>query len=111
MSTSIVYHIFGTKGYKYQSFKVDKGEIRFAIIKNSNLRCPACKSTNVIKRGSKVRSIRAIPIGHYRKVFFDVTIHKIECKDCGKRMQEEIPIIPSPKARHTKVFKFRGHLT
>ena len=107
MSTSICYHLFGTKGYNFEALILDKGKIIFKIVrKKDELKCSKCNSKDVIKKGSKIRSLRAWPSGHYRKVFLDVTVHKLHCKSCNSRTQESIPIIPFPKAHHTKVFEY-----
>lgn len=106
MSTSIIYHLFGARDYEYQSLILSKGEIRFVIRrKRGYIKCPKCNSRKVVTRGSKIRSLRALPTGHYRKVFLDVVVHKIECKMCNARLQEDIPILPFPKAQHAKLFE------
>ena len=46
-----------------------------------------------------------MPVGHHRNVYLDVKVHKIKCKECGCRAQEEIPIIPKAKVHHTKRFE------
>ena len=107
MSTSIIYHLFGVKGYDYQRFVLSKGEIKFVIKrKQGHIRCPKCNSYDIVTRGSRIRSLRALPVGHYRNIFLDVKVYKIQCKTCGARVQEDISILPYPKAQHTKVFEY-----
>ena len=107
MSTSIIYHLFGVKGYDYQRLTLTKGEIKFVIKKKRGyIVCPKCKSRDIVTRGSKTRSLRALPTGHYRKLYLDVIVFMIQCKSCGARLQEDIPIIPYPKAQHTRVFEY-----
>ncbi len=48
MSTSLLYHAFGIRGYEYRAMKFDKGELLFRIeAPRKSLKCPACGSTQV----------------------------------------------------------------
>jgi len=107
MSNTIIYHLFGAKEYDYQRLIIEDSTIRFGIKrKQGYIKCPKCDSRDIVTRGSRNRSLRALPTGHYRKIFLDVKVHLIHCKTCNARMQEDIPILPFPKAHHTKVFEY-----
>lgn len=59
MSTSILYHGFGIRGYKYQRTKYEEGKITFVIEKEvERLKCPDCGSGDVIRRGKKDAQIQ-----------------------------------------------------
>jgi len=107
MSTSIVYHLFGAKGYDYKKFELNTGNgIRFKIERKRNeIKCPKCHSKQIIFKGSVSRSLKAMPTGNYRSIYLDIKVHKIKCNECGSRLQEEIPILPTAKAHHTKQFE------
>jgi len=83
MSTSILYHGFGLVGYDYVRTRYKEGKIIFTIRhKRDKIRCPACRSRDVILRGTTTRRFRAIPIGH-KRVFFELEAQRIGCRRCG----------------------------
>ena len=64
MSTSLLYHGFGLKGYRYVNTRYQHGSILFSVRQNhENLRCAACGSDRVICRGKVKRRFRSLPIG------------------------------------------------
>ena len=57
MSTSLLYHAFGMKGYTYRKTRYEKGKMVFEIERNlEKLQCPVCGSGNVILKGKKNES-------------------------------------------------------
>ena len=83
MSTSILYHGFGLVGYDYVKTRYEEGKVIFTIRhKRDKIRCPACKSRDVILRGTATRRFRALPIGH-KRVFFDLEVQRIGCRRCS----------------------------
>lgn len=50
--------------------------------KAKQLRCPDCRSRNVIRRGFKNRRFRAVPIGR-KPVFIALAVPRIGCRECG----------------------------
>ena len=106
MSNTIIYHLFGAIGYDCQRFRIEAGSMRFEIKRKSHeIQCPKCRSKEITFKGSVNQLLRAMPVGHHRNVYLDVKIHKIKCKECGSRLQEEVPIIPTAKIHHTKRFE------
>ncbi len=104
MSTSILYHAFGIKDVKHQSLRFQEGEIIFeAEMKRKLARCPACRSRNVVYKGSRVRHLRLVPIGA-KKTWLHLTVHKLLCHDCGARRW---PILPfaDPLVNYTRAFE------
>ena len=82
MSSSILSHVWGIVGYDYLRTEYIGGKIIFHIDhKSSKLRCPICRSQNIILRGTKPRYIRGIPVGH-KEVWFALDVQRIECQDC-----------------------------
>jgi ssDNA-binding Zn-finger/Zn-ribbon topoisomerase 1 len=54
MSTSILYHGFGIRGYKYQRTRHEDGKMTFVMKRDEGkLKCPDCGSGDVIRRGKK----------------------------------------------------------
>jgi transposase len=83
MSTSLLYHAFGLRGYDYQTTAYEEGRILFTLEKRPHTcRCPICKSSEVIFHGYEERQFRAVPIGG-KPVFFHLAIPRVECRACG----------------------------
>lgn len=90
MSTSLLYHGFGLKDQEYLKAEYKGGRVIFYIrTKEHKLRCSQCGSKRVIKRGSKQRDFRGVPIG-LKPVLFRAKVQRLECRECGSVHQEEI---------------------
>jgi transposase len=89
MSTSLLYHAFGVKGYQYVRTYYQDGEIRF-VVEPSKLRCEACRSVRVIRHGRRWRVLRTLPVGR-RPVFLEVAVPRVECKHCGALTEVDPP--------------------
>ena len=64
MSTSLLYHAFGVRGYRYVKTEYGEGAVTFTIEQpRESYRCPVCGSDDVIGRGQSVRRFRTVPIG------------------------------------------------
>ena len=64
MSTSLLYHAFGIRGYQYIRTDYQGGEVFFTITQNlQTRRCSACGAGAVRPRGQVERRFRAQPIG------------------------------------------------
>src|SRR2546425_10227018 len=62
MSTGILYHGFGVRGYVHESTLYVGGEGGFWIRQEpESWRCSACGSPQVIGRGKEVRGVRCLP--------------------------------------------------
>ena len=65
MSTSLLYHAFHIRGYKYSRTEYRNGQVIFTIDQEpETYRCSACGSTQVISRGEIDRCLRSLPIGN-----------------------------------------------
>jgi len=103
MSTSLLYHAFGLKGYIYQRTEYVGGEIHFTVEQaSSGLRCSACRSRRVIRRGGRHRRFRGLPIGR-RRVWIELKVPRLECKACGAVRQAEVSFAPGQHG-YTKRF-------
>ena len=52
MSTGLLYHGFGIRGYDYVCTRYESDKLIFTVRqKDEDLRCPVCNSPNVIRRG------------------------------------------------------------
>lgn len=104
MSTSILYHGFGIKGYDYVRTKFAHGCICFKIHQDRfKLRCPLCNGRDVIRRGFKHRLFRLLPIGK-KRAFIELNIPRIECFACNIIRQVKVGFA-DPRRSYTKAFE------
>jgi transposase len=104
MSTSLLYHGFGIRGYQYLRAKYIAGKVVFKIGQNPlDLRCPACDSAQIIRRGVIEREFKTLPIGN-KPVTVVLGIQRVECESCWKLRQVEINFA-DPRRSYTKVFE------
>lgn len=83
MSTSLLYHAFGIRGYQYVYTKYEDGQIIFKIEHDPKyLRCPCCNSKKIILRGKKHRFFQTVPIG-FKPVFISLDVQRVLCLKCG----------------------------
>ena len=101
MSTSLLYHGFGIRDYRHLKTEYQHGTIVFHIEKKDSRRyCKLCLSRDVIKFGRVSRRLRTVPIGA-KKVFLEVHLHRLKCKNCGRIALEPLEIA-YPKKSWTK---------
>jgi len=90
MSTSLLYHAFGIRGYHYVNAKYIEGKTIFSIKHDCwNLCCPDCKSRDFKRRGTISRTFKTLPIGK-REVLVTLPIQRIECLPCNKVHQVKL---------------------
>ena len=90
MSTSLLYHGFGIRGYQYVRSLFVHGRIVFKIKQDRfSLRCPECCSKQLILKGHFSRVFRTIPIGS-RPVFVEFAIPRIKCLICQAIRQVKV---------------------
>jgi len=103
MSTSLLFHGFGIKGYEYSRTEYIGGEITFKIKQNPlKHRCPICNSRNINRRGQVERSFRALPIGS-KPVTIVLGIKRVYCKCCNVLRQVKVGFADSQRS-YTKAF-------
>jgi len=100
MSTSLLYHGFGVKEYRYLKTEYEAGETYFHMEKSeSKIRCASCGSKNVVKFGKATRRIKTIPIGG-KGVWLELHLHRLNCRSCGAVGLEPL-IVSEPKKQWT----------
>ena len=91
MSTSLLYHAFGIRGYEYVRTDYLGGETILTIRQDpDDCRCSACGSRDVISRGHAERRFRTVPIGP-RPTAVILPIPGVECRACSAVRQVEVP--------------------
>src|SRR4051812_46367991 len=104
MSTSLLYHAFGIRGYQYIRTDYQFGQTLFTIHQDpASCRCTACGSPRVHSRGQVVRRFRSLPIGR-RPTFVALPIPRVECQSCGLVRQVEVPFA-DPRRSYTSSFE------
>lgn len=104
MSTSLLYHAFGTRGYCHVNTKYKEGAVIFTIEQDmTSLRCAHCNSPLVIRRGQKWRQFRTVPIGS-RTVWVRLAIQRVHCMLCCLVRQVKIHFV-DPRRSYTRAFE------
>lgn len=95
MSQSLLYHAFGVReGYDYVETLYQDGCIRFVLhVRADWIKCPACGSQEVSRKGRRFRELQTVPIG-LKAVFLVTEIPKCQCATCGKRFEVSPPLPP-----------------
>src|SRR3954453_8879745 len=104
MSTSLLYHAFGTRGYRYVRTEFTEGQVTFPIRQEPGTRrCPACGSADVVSRGHVERRFRSLPIGS-RATSLVLPVPRVECHACGVVRQVDVPFA-DPRRSYTRAFR------
>lgn len=104
MSTSLLYHAFGTKGYRYVRTAYVQGQTIFTLGQEPGTsRCSACRSADVVSRGHVERRFRTLPIGP-RPTFLVLPIPRVACRACGVVRQVDVTFA-DPRRTYTKRFE------
>ena len=104
MSTSLLYHGFGVRDYRYVRTQYVGGGVIFTIERRrETCRCAACGSENVWCQGMVVRRFRTVPIGN-KRVELEARIPRLACRDCGVVRQAAIGFA-EPRRTYTKSFE------
>ena len=104
MSTGLLYHAFGIRGYDYVRTEYSDGQVIFTIAQDPHdCRCSACGSRDVISRGHVERQFRSLPIGS-RTTSVVLPIPRVECSACGAVRQVKVPFA-DPRRSYTKSFQ------
>jgi transposase len=104
MSTSLLYHAFGVRGYECARTDYQDGRVIFTLRQEPKaLRCRACGSRDVRPKGQVRRRFRSLPIGG-RETALDLPIPRVACRACGAIRQVEVPFA-DPRRSYTKAFE------
>jgi transposase len=104
MSTSLLYHGFGVRGYRYLKTEYIGGEVVFTIeLPREAYRCAVCESDHVIGRGQNPRRFRMVSIGS-KRVYLALAVPRVECRECGAVRQVKLGFA-DPRVSYTKAFE------
>jgi transposase len=107
MSTSLLYHGFGVRDYRYAATKYERGGMIFRIErKPETYCCTGCGSRNVWREGIVTRRFRTVPIGG-KRVELEAGIPRLACQDCGAVRQA---VIGFAEARRTYTKSFERYV-
>jgi len=104
MSTSLLYHGFGLRGYRFVRHRFHDGAIHLGIEHApGSLCCGRCGSTNVWKAGTVPRQFKTLPIGP-RPVFLELAVQRLWCFECGATRQAKLGFA-GERVGYTRVFE------
>jgi transposase len=104
MSTSLLYHAFGLRGYDYVKTDYTEGTVVFTVEQRPHTcRCPQCDSRDVIHHGHETRAFKTVPIGH-KPVRIVLPIPRVECRHCKIVRQVKLSFA-DPRRRYTRAFE------
>ncbi len=104
MSTSLLYRVFGVRGYRYVKTEYVEGGVTFTIEQpRESYRCPLCGSENVIGRGQKLRRFRTVSVGG-KPVHLALAVPRVECRACGAVRRVRIGFADA-RVSYTKAFQ------
>ena len=103
MSTSLLYHGFGVRDYRYVSTRYVAGGMVFVVERKPDTYCcAACGSQNVWRHGVVVRSFRTVPLGS-KRVELEASIPRLACQDCGVVRQAAVGFA-EPRRTYSRAF-------
>jgi len=104
MSTSLLYHALGLRGYDYVKTDYQDGAVIFTLRQRRHTyRCPVCQSRDVHPRGHQERTFQTVPIGP-KPVHVVLPIPRVECPRCGIIRQVPIPFADARRS-YTRAFE------
>ena len=104
VSTSLLTHAFSITGFHCTSTEYKSGQVILHIKPGDHpLRCPCCKSTNVIRRGQKQRRFHTVTIGNMAMLFV-LAVPRVGCCDCGTVRQVKVSFA-APRRSFTRAFE------
>jgi len=104
MSTSLLYHAFGLRGYRHLNSSFEGGRVTFRISQpREQLRCPDCGSDRVWAQGSVPRTFRTVPIGT-KPVQIQFAVPRVYCFVCQTVRQVKLRFA-DPRKRYTRAFE------
>ena len=111
MSTSLLYHGFGLRGYTHLRTQYEGGAVIFTVQqKSKELACSSCGSGQVIRRGQVWRRFRSLPIG-LKAVWVHLALQRVCCLACGLVRQVQIGCA-DPRRSYAKTFaRYAGELS
>jgi transposase len=103
MSTTLLYHGWGIRGYQYVRTIYARRAVCFRVEQNpESFCCAECGAKTVAKSGRVVRRFRTVPIGRVR-VWIVLAVQRLYCLECGVTRQAVITFA-DPKRTYTHAF-------
>jgi transposase len=104
MSTSLLYHAYGVRGYRHVKSEYAEGAVIFHVMQpKKSHRCPVCGSPKVVGRGHNLRRFRTLPMGR-KRVFVELSVPRVECRNCEAVRQVAVDFA-EPRVSYTKSFE------
>ena len=104
MSTSLLYHAFGIRGYEYRRTEFVEGRMIFTIEQpRERLRCPTCRSPVVHAQGHVDRLLQTVPIG-LKPTYVFLRVARVICFRCEHTRQVKVPFA-DPRRSYTHAFE------
>jgi transposase len=104
MSTTLLYQMFGIRGYEYRRTDYHQGAASFVIEQpRENYRCSDCGSAAVHSHGHNERFFRSLPIGG-KPTFLLLKAARVLCLHCELVRQVKIPFA-DPRRTYTHAFE------
>lgn len=104
MSTSLLYHGWGLRGYRHRRTDFVDGAIVFSVDPPAKaLRCSHCGGRDVRREGGVSRCWRTTPIGA-KPVHVEMTVPRVWCAGCGKTRQVRLDLADE-RVRYTRTFE------
>ena len=104
MSTSLLYHAFGIRGYRCRRTDFVAGRVCFTLEQpRERYRCPECGSAAVHAQGYKERMLQSLPIG-LKPTFLCVQVPRVICFRCEHTRQVKVPFADSRRT-YTHAFE------
>jgi transposase len=104
MSTRLLYHAWGLRGYRLQRTEYREGAVYFHIQQpRERLCCSACGDTEVWVQGAVLRDFRVVPVGR-RAIFVRLPVARVRCFACDHVRQVRIPFA-DPRCHYTRAFE------
>lgn len=103
MSTSLLYHGWGLRGYRHQRTQFVEGRIVFHVTQDADaVCCPDCGGKRVMRQGVVPRTFKGLPIGG-KQVDIVLPVQRVRCHDCGVLRQVKVGFADE-RRRHTRGF-------
>jgi transposase len=105
MSTSLLYHAWGIRGYRHDRTQYEGGVVVYRIKHSPQevFRCSGCGSPEVVRRGKVLRRWRSLPIG-LKPVFIEMEVQRVACRDCALTRQVKV-VFSEARLSYTRAFE------
>lgn len=104
MSTKVLYHLFGIRGYEFCELDCCEGRAVFTLEQpRQHYRCSECGSPAVHSQGHQDRLLQTVPIG-LKPTFIFLKVARVICFQCEHTRQVKVPFA-DPRRTYTHSFK------